>query len=57
MKTLLYFALGIMLGIVTFNFGLSMIRAILVLNITGVVIDGIITWILGLLTVKCFNKI
>ena len=54
MKSILLFILGIILGILCFNYALATIGAIIALNIWGIVWNGMIAYVLYVLACKCF---
>lgn len=57
MRSIFYFALGIIAGILTLLFGWAAIKMFITLQIINGVINAFIAWGLGLLTIKMFEEI
>lgn len=57
MKAILYFLIGIILGLLAISFGLTALKALFTLNIFSAAFNALIAWGLGALTMKSFDKI
>lgn len=57
MRSIFYFALGIIAGILTLLFGWAAIKMFITFQIINGVINAFIAWGLGLLTIKMFEEI
>ena len=57
MKSIIYFIIAIILGIITIKLGWSAIVCLLNLAIISAAIKGLIAFGVGLLSMKCFKNI
>ena len=57
MRSIFYFALGLIAGILTIKFGATAIKMLFTLHLLPFIIDTFITCGLGLLTIKMFEEI
>lgn len=57
MRSIFYFALGLIAGILTIRFGISAIRMFITFQIITGIVDAFVAWGLGLLTIKMFEEI
>ena len=57
MKSIFYFALGLIAGILTLHFGWDAVKMLFSLHLLSFIVDAFITCGLGLLTIKMFEEI
>ena len=57
MKTILYIALGILLGIGAINFAISSVNSLLHLALTACLINGLFACLFGFVAKICFKRI
>lgn len=57
MKTILYFILGIILGIFAIDFAIGAVIALVHIALVSAIIDGALAYVCYVLAKGCFNKI